>query len=409
MPTILMIPQKQFPTQHPMLESVYTKLLPEIGYEITWLMLAGDGRMFGRTNWNGTKVILFPAPKTKWFSGLVSRALAKTCLLGYMILMCLARHFDIVQVRNSISEALIAYLLGRFLGIRFVYQFSFPVPESMIEAAREGRTRMPCLQIPLGRTQVAIRNWLLRRADLVLAISDEMRRNLIRIGVRAEQVISFPLGTDCPPYPTAREVQQLRERLGLKDSPTVLYFGTLAPERRLEFLIRVAKIVNAELADTQWLFVGDGPAIEINKLKNLAESEGLQQSILFVARVPRDEIPKFLCLATLSVSPIPPTDLFWFSSPTKTVESLAMGCPVVATNIPDQANILSESGGGLIVPYEEQAFAKAILILLRDPSVAREMGKRGEQYVRKRRSYQSLAHQVHQSYAKLLSSSQDQN
>lgn len=82
-------------------------------------------------------------------------------------------------------------------------------------------------------------------------------------------------------------------------------------------------------------------------------------------------------LASVTVSPIPTTALYLASSPTKAVESLALGVPVVGTPIPDQAESIAASGGGSIAPFVEEPFAAAVAALLADPSAARQMGAEG--------------------------------
>ncbi len=120
--------------------------------------------------------------------------------------------------------------------------------------------------------------------------------------------------------------------------------------------------------------------------------------------VPRARLPHYLAAANVSVSPIPPLSLYTISSPTKVLESLGMAIPVVANlEIPDQDKIVTESGGGLCVPYEASAVARAIAQFLRDPSGARQAGRQGREYVVRERSYTKLATEIEAHYARLLS------
>jgi glycosyltransferase involved in cell wall biosynthesis len=84
------------------------------------------------------------------------------------------------------------------------------------------------------------------------------------------------------------------------------------------------------------------------------------------------------------------------------VESLAMGCPVVATNIPDQEFLISKSNGGIISPFEEEAFADAICKILNNSDMAAKMGESGRAFVRQYRSYKFLTNQLDKRYQALL-------
>jgi glycosyltransferase involved in cell wall biosynthesis len=107
--------------------------------------------------------------------------------------------------------------------------------------------------------------------------------------------------------------------------------------------------------------------------------------------------------ADVCVSPFFPTPVLNSTSPTKLIEYLAMGKSVVANDHPEQRLVMAESGGGYCVPYDEQAFADAIVRLLREPQVAQDMGRRGREYVMKHRSYEVVADIVEQRLLTLTS------
>ena len=91
------------------------------------------------------------------------------------------------------------------------------------------------------------------------------------------------------------------------------------------------------------------------------------------------------------------------SSPIKLFEYMAMAKPAVANEeIPEQKEVLGESGAGILVPFTPEAFADAIIELLDNPERAAEMGQRGRQWVVKNRSYESLARQIEQGYFELV-------
>lgn len=82
------------------------------------------------------------------------------------------------------------------------------------------------------------------------------------------------------------------------------------------------------------------------------------------------------------------------SSPTKAVESLAMGGARGGTPSPDQAGLIAASGGGCVAPFQEEPFAAAVARLLADPVRAKRMGAAGRKQIRAHRSYDRLAEAV---------------
>jgi len=399
---ILMIPTKRFPSDHPMLEAVYARLLPARGHEVTWFMQSATVRRPAVTAWLGSTVHLEPWREGPSLRSALRRRWGWLRLLARAASLARRRPFDVIQVRNSVTAGCLALALRRGTGARFVYQFSFPVLESLMAAATEGRVRAPSARRVTAGAGLRVRGWLLRRADLVLAVSEEMRRQLIAQGVAPDRVMAFPLGSELPRAPSKRQVERLREELGLSDAPVVLYFGAIDRKRRLDFVVRVAARVRRLQPEARWVLMGPASDGEGDRLRRYAEELGLGQHVLVLGPVPRSEVPRYLGLASITVSPIPTTALYVASSPTKAVESLALGVPVVGTPIPDQADLIAASGGGCVAPFEEEAFAEAVARLLADPSEARRMGAKGRRHVRSHRSYERLAGSVEARYLALV-------
>jgi len=404
--SILMMTRDTYPTYDTMLETVFTDILPEQGYDVTWLMPSRTVSQRTAIRWNKTTVYLFPAPVNP--GGIKAYVRETICWLKLLVFafgLLRQQHFDIVQTRAKTSAQLFAWAFSKLTRVKHVTQHDYPHPERAVADAREEQRKMRWLNILLARVQIMFRGWIFRHSDLVLAISDEMRRQLIASGVRADRVITFPMGTDCPPDPDPVCVTRLRTKLALDRFPVVIYFGVIHLSRKLDFVIRVAARVNRDQPLTRWLFVGYGNDPARSELVKLAREAGLSEAVIFTGPVPRSEVPAYFCLADVSVSPIPITPVYWLSSPSKNIESLANGCPVVATNIPDQAQVISESGGGMIVAYEESAFASAICRVLADRDLRASMGQRGKAYVRQNRSYAVLTGQLDARYRKLLAKS----
>ena len=116
--------------------------------------------------------------------------------------------------------------------------------------------------------------------------------------------------------------------------------------------------------------------------------------MVFTGQLPHAEALEYVREADVCVSPFYTTPILNSTSPTKLVEYMLMGKAVVANEHPEQQLVIEESGAGYCVAYDEEAFAQAILALLRAPELAREMGERGRRYVLERRSYEVIASQV---------------
>jgi glycosyltransferase involved in cell wall biosynthesis len=92
------------------------------------------------------------------------------------------------------------------------------------------------------------------------------------------------------------------------------------------------------------------------------------------------------------------------TSPTKLVEYLALGLPVVASEHPEQRLILHMSGAGVCAPWGARHFARAVRWLLRRSHEERtSMGARGRAWIETHRTYARIADTLEGKYGQLLS------
>jgi len=182
----------------------------------------------------------------------------------------------------------------------------------------------------------------------------------------------------------------------------VLYLGTLIKDRRLDFLVRVHKKVISEIPEAKLYFVGGGQCDEDEqRLLDEAERLGISDSVLITGFLPVEQAWQYVNRATVCLSPFYPTPILNSTSPTKLVEYMAFGKPVVANDHPDQRKVINESGAGYCVPWDEDIFAGAIIKIIGDPATAKAMGQYGRQYVEKYRSYGAIADSLDSTYRKL--------
>jgi glycosyltransferase involved in cell wall biosynthesis len=178
----------------------------------------------------------------------------------------------------------------------------------------------------------------------------------------------------------------------------------LGKVRRLEFLVRVLALVRQEHGDAKLYFVGgsDDPHDEADLVAE-ARRLGVSDAVVMVGQLPQAEALRYVREADICVSPFYPTPVLNSTSPTKLVEYMAMGKAVVATDHPEQRLIIEQSEAGYCVPYEEAAFAAAIVKLLEAPEAAALMGRRGREFVMAQRSYSKIADQVEATFRQIAS------
>jgi glycosyltransferase involved in cell wall biosynthesis len=299
--------------------------------------------------------------------------------------------YDVVEVKDKFLSGVMALAATRLYPTRFIYWLSYPFPEHYLLRASDGTARYPWLYRVRGTVfKWLLYRWLLPKADHIFVQSEQMRRDVAAQGIPLHKMTAVPMGVRTDLCETV-DLSQSR-RLMPPGIPCVLYLGTLNRVRRLEFLVRAFAQVLAARPEALLYIVGQGDHPEDRTfLEGEAARLGLGASVVFVGQLPQREALLYVQEADVCVSPFHPTPILQSTSPTKLVEYMAAGKPVVANDHPEQKRVIEESGGGISVPYEEAAFAAAIVQLLGDPAEARAMGERGRRYVIEHRSYGVIA------------------
>jgi glycosyltransferase involved in cell wall biosynthesis len=166
----------------------------------------------------------------------------------------------------------------------------------------------------------------------------------------------------------------------------LLFVGRLAPEKGLEYLIQATeRIVTSGIKDVALLIVGPneyGQNTEtqyMRKLRELVEQLKLNGHIYFIGGVPLQVLKElyFIC------------DIFVLPSTTEAFglvvsEAMFYGKPVVGTKVSGIMMQIQDGLNGLLVePRNSDQLADKIMLLLRDPQLARALGERGKETVRK--------------------------
>jgi len=321
-----------------------------------------------------------------------------------------ARNYDAIQVRDKVFAGVLGLVRARRLKLPFFFWMSFPMSEGFIEIARReglslGLTRWAFMSIKGHLGKRLIYRFLLPQCDHVFVQSERMADDLVRHGIRRDRMTVVPMGVDLRELVTEGDGADgmPQEIVG---SPVIGYLGSLDRARGLEFLLEALVRVRDRFPDASLLFIGDATEdVDRRWLKAKAEEFNLGGAIVWTGWLPRGNAWEYLRHADIAVSLVPRGELFDVSSPTKVVEYLALGLPVVANDLPDQQEVLSESGAGFSVESKVPEFADAIVRILQDPALSAAMRAAGPPYVRARRSYAVIGARVAEVYSRLLSRS----
>jgi len=324
-------------------------------------------------------------------------------------LRCLARGraYDAVVVRDKILSASLA--LCRPGRGPVIYWASFPFPEEdLARAALPGRGVLSrtLLRARGQMTALLLYRWVLPRADAVFVQSDRMAEQFARRAGRTESMTAVPMGVDPEGLPPAR-VEPVRWREG--DPFHLVYLGSMDRVRRIEFLLEVmAELRRRDPSEPYRLSLIGGASTEpeFDWLAGRVDGLGLADAVELTGPLSRERAWALAASAHLGLSAIPRGPVYDVSSPTKTVEYLVLGLPLLVNDIPDQQWLVAQTGAGACAPMTVAAFADAIRAIRQDHAGFAGRAWQARGWVLANRGYDVLADQVAQALRTVVSTRQ---
>jgi glycosyltransferase involved in cell wall biosynthesis len=215
-----------------------------------------------------------------------------------------------------------------------------------------------------------VEDFFTRFADWVTPNSEAARNYLISRGISPARIKVIYNGTNLQRLtPNPDRVTEIRNSLKLPpDGKVVGIVARLSPVKDHATFLQAAHLVSKTMPQTRFAIVGDGPLR--NDLENQARELGLASRVVFFGE--QRDVGSYYsafdvaCLCSMDVE----------SCSSVTCEAMALGRPVIVTDVGGNKEIVEHNKNGILIPVRNpQALADAILACLQRPEWAREMGE----------------------------------
>ena len=175
---------------------------------------------------------------------------------------------------------------------------------------------------------------------------------------------------------------ELTSELGLTDKKVIVSVGRLVHRKGQDVLIEAMPHLLKEIPDVHLVLIGEGPyrGYLETRVKNL----GIDSKVTFIGRITYVDLPRYICLGEVFVMPSRSrlAGLEVEGLGIVYLEASACGLPVIAGDSGGAPDAVVEGVTGLVVNGKDQhAVAMSIATLLNDQEKAREMGRKGREWV----------------------------
>jgi glycosyltransferase involved in cell wall biosynthesis len=246
-----------------------------------------------------------------------------------------------------------------------------------------------------------IERFLARRTNRLIAVSDEVRDELVALSVApADRFSVVPLGFDLSAFAVngaARERarEALRAELGVpSDARVVTLIARLVPIKRVDRFLRIAAALK-DVPAVRFLIVGDGELR--GPLQRSAEARVLADRLIWAGF--RRDMPAVYFASDVVVQTSDNE-----GTPVSLIEAQAAGVPVVSTRVGGTESVVPDSTREFIADRDdEEKLVAAARSLLTDPSLATKAGDAGRRHALDCFSLSQLEERIHDLYRELLS------
>lgn len=153
----------------------------------------------------------------------------------------------------------------------------------------------------------------------------------------------------------------------------ILFVGRLEKRKGFRFLLSAFQRVKTLIPQTRLIVVGAYDEDDRQPFSEYTRQQGLAD-VSFVGWVSDEDLPRYYWSCDVFCAPSTGSESFGLIL----LEAMAAGKPIVTCDIPGYRTVMADGQEGLMVPPEdEEALAKALTRLLRDPAGRQVMGQRG--------------------------------
>jgi glycosyltransferase involved in cell wall biosynthesis len=225
-----------------------------------------------------------------------------------------------------------------------------------------------------------VENYNTQNANLIVVVSSPLKDILLKRGIDERKILVNPNGVDTEKFNPKIKGNAVKEKYGLDNKFIYGFIGTFGPWHGVEELgksiIRFYEKYPERIPTTRFLLIGDG--MLKSNVENLINNSKFKNNVIFTGRIKQNEAPEYLSACDALISPhIPnPDGTPFFGSPTKLFEYMAMGKPIICSNMAQMAEILENRKDSLLVtPGDIEELSDGMELLFTDRELCNKLGE----------------------------------
>jgi glycosyltransferase involved in cell wall biosynthesis len=250
------------------------------------------------------------------------------------------------------------------------------------------------------RVAHGVESYVLRRADSVVTICEGLRNELASRVPDTSKLHVVANGVDVEAFQPSPPDERVRERWKLAGKQVILYAGTFQPYEGLDLLVRAMPEILRRSPRAHLVIVGGSPGltggsasltVEERQLRAAVDEHGVVDHVTFTGRIPHDGVREMYAIADVLAYPRRWTRTTALTTPLKPLEGMAMGKPVIASDVPAMRELVADGKTGLLFRAGDHAhLAARCCELLADHALMERLGTAGRETACRERQWAHL-------------------
>jgi glycosyltransferase involved in cell wall biosynthesis len=232
-----------------------------------------------------------------------------------------------------------------------------------------------------------------RQADYTIAVSDQIKNNVLDMGVPGEKISVIPTGVNHSDFIKANP-DRVGKKYNLGSRKVIIYTGSLEEFQDVQFLLEAMLHVRKKINEALLLVVGNDKS---GKYSEITRELGIQDNVCFVGEKPFSMIPDFLSCADVAVL----SRVNCPGIPQKLTNYMMAGKAIVSFQ--GSAELLSHGKNGLVVQNGNiEKMADSIIMLLQNAELRKRLGENARYTAIEKFDWDVLSKKLESIYASLL-------
>jgi glycosyltransferase involved in cell wall biosynthesis len=297
--------------------------------------------------------------------------------------LCRKNRYDVIHAVEE--SAFFAVWFKKLFGCKLIYDMDSHISDQL----RYSGSALYRPFIPLAEH---LERTAMRNSEFVLTVCRSLSQEVESAvpGARIVQIEDAPLQQSF--QEDFEGARRLRQELNLGDAPVAMYTGNFENYQGVELLLKAMSIVRRARTDVHGVFVGGEPE-QIARMTEIARSLDLLTSCIFTGKRPMEDMPAFMSMASVLVSP----RTRGTNTALKIYTYMQSGRPIVATRLATHTQVLDDECAILVQPQPDDV-AAGILRAIKEPLLADALGREAKARVAARYSLSSFKDKVRLAY-----------